>query len=133
MPTDRDVAVPQAITDPGAVSITSSINQGRRIYNLSNGLKIGQVEIFLNNAATAMPTAGELSLPKAIWARMGFSNIIAIPEIPVIAGVGRLTVRGHALYDAQSAKILLNKPDGTTLANTDIGNGGSLRCLCFGF
>ena len=120
-----------ASTDPGVISMTSSINRSQRNWRMDPGLKVAQVQMTLNNAASAMPVAGELNVPRSLWSRLGFNNIIAMPEIQIIKS-DQTAIRAVGVYDAQSSKIMLWDATGTALPAATIGNNGALRLLVFG-
>jgi hypothetical protein len=121
-----------ASTDAGVLSFTSTIGQGRRIFNLDNGLKVTQLDITLNNAASAMPVAGVIDLPRTLWTRMGFSRIFDIPSISMANNAGSY-LAGSGQWDPVNNSIRLYDMAGGAIAAAAIGNGGKVRCLVFGF
>jgi hypothetical protein len=131
-PPGDDVAQPMASADPGVVAVSVTISGGRRVFIVTGGLKISHVELTILNAVSAFPVDGQFELPRALWQRMGFQRIFAIPEIIMVKGTDRSTIPGVCQYDPQAGRLLLHDLLGAAVPGATIGVNGSLRCLVMG-
>jgi len=112
-------------------SFTSTIDQGRRIFNINNGAKLSVLDMGLTTAANVINPAGVIQLDSTDFRRMGFSKVLAVVHASGWTS-GAAFVPLQAIWDGKTNKIMLYDATGVALTAAAIGNGGTLRLVVLG-
>lgn len=114
-----------------AATVTATIDQGRRIFNINNGGKLSALDIGLTTAASVITPAGTIQLDSSDLRKMGFSKVLSVMHASSWT-VANVFVPVNAIYDGKTNKIMLYDLAGAALVATAIGNGGTLRVVILG-
>jgi hypothetical protein len=113
-----------------AATFTTSIDAGRRIFNINNGAKISVIDMGLVTAASVI-TGGAVTLDQSDFTRMGFRKVLAVIHASGWTS-GNVFVPLDAIWDGKTNKIMLFDLAGVALTAAAIGNGGTLRLVVLG-
>jgi len=112
-------------------TITATIDQGRRIFNINNGGKLVIIEIGMVTAANVI-VAGAITLDSTDFRRMGLSKLLSILHGAAWTSANAFVPLGNQIWDAKGSKLMLYDPAGAALTAAAIGNGGALRLTMLG-
>ena len=114
-----------------AATVTATIDQGRRIFNISNGGKIVVLDVGLTTAASVITPAGQIVLDSTDFRKMGISKLLSILEATAWTSAPAL-VFTQTIWDGKTNKIMLYDATGVALTAAAIGNGGTIRLVVLG-
>lgn len=114
----------------GNATISATVDQGRRIFNINNGGKLSVIDMGMVTAASVIVT-GAITLDSTDLRRMGFSKLLAIMHASSWT-VANAFVPCTAVWDGKGNKIMLYDMAGAALTAAAIGNGGTLRLALLG-
>jgi len=112
-------------------TITATIDQGRRIFNINNGGKMALLDLGLVTAANVINPAGTIALDSTDLRRMGLSKLLAVMHASGWTSAN-VFVPLSAIWDAKGSKLMVYDAAGAALAAAAIGNGGTIRLAVLG-
>ena len=111
-------------------TITATIDQGRRIWNIANGGKLTALDMGLVTAANVI-VAGAITLDSTDFKRMGLSKLLAVLHASSWTSAN-VFVPLDAIWDGKGSKLMVYDLSGAALTAAAIGNGGTLRLVVLG-